>query len=85
MNIAKFHIQLISSYWYYKKIDISNDLFLKANKFYNEKNLVEETASSITYLYVFSYNNQDFFEESLIMNQQRKIYEKLHRIYKTNF
>ncbi|CAG8742612.1 14238_t:CDS:2, partial [Cetraspora pellucida] len=56
---------------YYKVIKIlENDI--EADKFYNEENLVEETAPSITYLCAFSCDNQDFFEESLNMLQQRK-------------
>ncbi|CAG8512022.1 11521_t:CDS:2 [Cetraspora pellucida] len=53
MDIAKFHIRLIPLRWYYEDINVSNKLFLRADKFYEEK-LIEETASPITYLCAFS-------------------------------
>ncbi|CAG8787720.1 24712_t:CDS:2, partial [Racocetra persica] len=56
---------------------MSEELFLKANKFYDEM-LTEETASLILYLCAFSKNNHNFLEESLTMLQQRKIYRELY-------
>ncbi|CAG8772016.1 35288_t:CDS:2, partial [Gigaspora margarita] len=53
-----------------------------ANKFYNEEQLIEETASSIMYLGLFSQNNQDVIEESLNLIQQRKVYGELHKFMK---
>ncbi|CAG8448312.1 8039_t:CDS:2 [Cetraspora pellucida] len=59
-------------------IDVSNELFLRADKFYEEK-LIKEMASPITYLCAFSQDNKDFLKESLNIIQQRKVYEELHK------
>ncbi|CAG8599131.1 1232_t:CDS:2 [Cetraspora pellucida] len=67
---------------YYEDIDVSNELFLRADKFYEEK-LIEEMASPITYLCTFSQDNQDFLKESLNVIQQKKVYEELYSAYKT--
>ncbi|CAG8608282.1 3042_t:CDS:2 [Racocetra fulgida] len=78
---AKFYIQLIPFYWYLNNTDMFEELFLKADKFYDEM-LTEETTPLISYLCALSENNHNFLEESLTILQQKKIYKELHSTYK---
>ncbi|CAG8662943.1 35463_t:CDS:2, partial [Racocetra persica] len=81
---AKFHIHLISSRWYYKDLDGSNEPFFTAEKFIEENSTTFQCESlvSINYLCAFQQANRDFLEESLNSSQQKMLYEKLHGMYK---
>ena len=90
-NNAKFHICFIPSCWYYKDLDGSREPFFTADKFCNE-NLVsiqQESSIHINYLCAFSQDNEDFFEKSLTVLQQKRFManfmEYIRRLFKKLF
>ncbi|CAB4404692.1 unnamed protein product [Rhizophagus irregularis] len=79
---AKFHIRLISSRWYYKDLDGSNEPFFTADKFCKENDgIIQESPVHIDYLCAYG-QDKDFLEEGLNTYQQRLVYGELHGMYK---
>ncbi|CAG8589996.1 5889_t:CDS:2, partial [Scutellospora calospora] len=60
----------------------TKESFILADKFYKDCNILQELNISIDYLCIFGQNNQDFQEKSLMILQQKAIYEEIYGIYK---
>ncbi|PKY50354.1 hypothetical protein RhiirA4_466803, partial [Rhizophagus irregularis] len=75
-------IVLIPTRWYCIKTNGSDELFLTADKFMQEKQNITYHHNSVPYLCLFDQKNRDFHEERLTIYEQRIVYRKLHGTYK---
>ncbi|CAG8543513.1 39124_t:CDS:2, partial [Gigaspora margarita] len=80
---AKFHIRMLPSRWYSANNTGSNELFLVADKFTQDQDmLILSNDSPVPYLYLFRQERANFCEENLNTLEQKIIYGKLHGVYK---
>ncbi|CAG8625522.1 4739_t:CDS:2 [Cetraspora pellucida] len=64
--------------------DGSEELFLQADKFEDNLNIMimQDSSGAVMYLCAFDQGGKDFYENNLTIFEQKAIYEELHGIYK---
>ncbi|CAG8479842.1 21058_t:CDS:2 [Cetraspora pellucida] len=76
---TNFHIHLLSSQWFCTSENGIEELFLVADKFYQETQNQTSCFFSVQYLSVLE---KDSIEENLIVLEQKVTYRKIHKTYK---